>query len=368
MSDGLTVATIALQGAAVGVSTELVIRCLLGKRGKVVPRVRTAKSIMGLTMALKTSLFLSFHTSQGRACQVTGRLSDLLYHISITAGTFVLLARVQSILPENWQRKAYAFHAFLVAFRFAMGVVDTGLVTIENYPNGSCEYFDRDFWGPVYTLFDTILDFYVTIVITYILVSHINSFAAHNIKINKRIYTSVIYHNVIRTTCLTAVNLISAIFIIIKSKSRNLMILWPIINIFFVVLVGYDSDVTKAIRQLRERMHLAPSRVPSFLNQNHTTSNNTMVQQQQPNSIHQFVKQPVTAMTMTDIPIANFSLNSIPASLCGSTEEDLSDGNNNNNNKPTYCHHQEDVEKNIISTSKHINSRVSSFNTDQTRL
>lgn len=31
------------------------------------------------------------------------------------------------------------------------------------------------------------------------------------------------------------------------------MLLWPIINIFFVILVGYDSDVTKAIRELRQK-------------------------------------------------------------------------------------------------------------------
>jgi hypothetical protein len=127
------------------------------------------------------------------------------------------------------------------------------------------------------------------------------------------------------------------------------MVLWPIINIVFVVLVGYDSDVTKAIRQLRERLHLAPSRVPSFLNQNHATSNNTMVQQ----PTNQFLKPP---MAMTDIPA--FSLNSMPTSL----DEDSSDSNT----KPAFCHH-EDVEKNI-STSKPIGSRVSSFNTDQTRL
>lgn len=31
------------------------------------------------------------------------------------------------------------------------------------------------------------------------------------------------------------------------------MLLWPIINIFFVILVGYDSDVTKSIRKLRQK-------------------------------------------------------------------------------------------------------------------
>lgn len=32
-----------------------------------------------------------------------------------------------------------------------------------------------------------------------------------------------------------------------------IMVLWPIINIFFVILVGYDSDVAKAIRKLQQR-------------------------------------------------------------------------------------------------------------------
>lgn len=31
------------------------------------------------------------------------------------------------------------------------------------------------------------------------------------------------------------------------------MLLWPIINIAFVILVGYDSDVTKSIRRLRQK-------------------------------------------------------------------------------------------------------------------
>lgn len=31
------------------------------------------------------------------------------------------------------------------------------------------------------------------------------------------------------------------------------MLLWPIINIFFVILVGYDSDLTKTIRKLQQK-------------------------------------------------------------------------------------------------------------------
>jgi hypothetical protein len=38
-----------------------------------------------------------------------------------------------------------------------------------------------------------------------------------------------------------------------KNSNEAIMLVWPIINIFFVCLVGYDSDVTKAIRKIRQR-------------------------------------------------------------------------------------------------------------------
>ncbi|KAI8875718.1 hypothetical protein K501DRAFT_159186, partial [Backusella circina FSU 941] len=57
----LSVATIALQGAAVGVSAELAIRTLNNKSDKMSPQVRLGKFIMGLTMAIKSTVFLSFH-------------------------------------------------------------------------------------------------------------------------------------------------------------------------------------------------------------------------------------------------------------------------------------------------------------------
>ncbi|KAI9354395.1 hypothetical protein BD770DRAFT_324830 [Pilaira anomala] len=171
----------------------------------------------------------------------------------MTAGTHVLVARVQSIVPVNWKRKSLVLHSFFTVLRCIIGVIDVGLIHIENYPDGSCKYIDEEFWGPVYTLYDTFIDVYVTVVISCVLITHIRSLVADRMKVNKNLYTSVIYHNVFRTVCLTIVNLISAIFIIMQGQEYVIMLLWPIINIFFVVLVGYDSDVTKSIRKLRQK-------------------------------------------------------------------------------------------------------------------
>ncbi|KAI8639175.1 hypothetical protein BD408DRAFT_350460 [Parasitella parasitica] len=183
----------------------------------------------------------------------------------MTAGTQVLVTRVQSIVPINWRKRSLVFHTLITVLRLFVGIVDVALIHISNYPNGTCEYTDEEFWGPVYTLYDTLIDLYVTIVISGILISHIRSLLSDKMKVNKLLYTSVISHNVIRTICLTIVNLISAIFIIMKNQADVIMLLWPIINIFFVTLVGYDSDVTKAIRQLRQKRWRSLSNVTSTI-------------------------------------------------------------------------------------------------------
>lgn len=141
-------------------------------------------------------------------------MADLFYHFAMAAGTHVLVSRVQSIVPVDWRRRALIFHSMITAFRLIIGVVDVALINVGNYENGTCEYTDQEYWGPVYTLFDTCIDLYVTIMISAILISHIRSLVSDRMKINKNLYTSVIYHNVIRTVSLTIVNLISAIFII----------------------------------------------------------------------------------------------------------------------------------------------------------
>lgn len=63
----------------------------------------------------------------------------------MTAGTHVLVARVQSIVPVNWKRKSLVLHSFFTVLRCIIGVIDVGLIHIENYPDGSCKYIDEEF-------------------------------------------------------------------------------------------------------------------------------------------------------------------------------------------------------------------------------
>lgn len=60
MSTPVVVATMALQGAATGVSCELAVRSLFRKKDKNT-NIKVAKFILGLCMAIKSIVFLSFH-------------------------------------------------------------------------------------------------------------------------------------------------------------------------------------------------------------------------------------------------------------------------------------------------------------------
>ncbi|KAI8875719.1 hypothetical protein K501DRAFT_202014 [Backusella circina FSU 941] len=177
-------------------------------------------------------------------------------------------------MPIFWQHRTNILHNVIIIVRIIVGIVDTALIHIGTFDDGSCKYTDEEFWGPVYTLYDTLIDLYVTIMITCILVSHIRALVAERMKINNVVYTSVIYNNVIRTVCLTIVNLISAIFIILQNQGIYIMLLWPIINIFFVILVGYDSDVTKAIRDLRQKRWRSLSVMTSTIDLTRLSNNN----------------------------------------------------------------------------------------------
>lgn len=63
----------------------------------------------------------------------------------MTAGTHVLVTRVQSIVPVDWKRKSHIFHSTLTVVRCIFGLVDVGLINIENYPNGTCKYTDQEY-------------------------------------------------------------------------------------------------------------------------------------------------------------------------------------------------------------------------------
>lgn len=83
----------------------------------------------------------------------------------------------------------------------------------------------------MYTLYDTLIDLYVTIMISVILISHIRALLSDRMKVNTVLYTSVICQNVLRTVVLTIVNLISAICIITVMSQYLFILYFCILNL-----------------------------------------------------------------------------------------------------------------------------------------
>ncbi|RCH99239.1 hypothetical protein CU098_010439 [Rhizopus stolonifer] len=243
---GIDILTMGIQGAAVYVGGELAMRSIVPRKNSI-PIIRFFKFILGFGIAVKSALFLTFHASMGDICPIVGRVADALYHSAMTAGTAVMLMRVHAIIPIQWKKCALIAHTMVVIIRFIIGIVDVVVVTITNHDTNTCKYKNAKYWGPVYTLYDTTLDIYVTAIISAILVSHIRSLTFGDMRTSITLYTSVIYNNIIRTVLLTIVNIISAAFIFTYT-----MIIWPVTNIGFVLLIGYDSDITKTIQKLRQ--------------------------------------------------------------------------------------------------------------------
>ncbi|CAO3590038.1 unnamed protein product [Absidia cylindrospora] len=202
---------------------------------------------------MKTAFFLSFYTNQGPSCYVTARFADIFYHFGMVAGDYVLLSRVHAVVPLPWKTASkYSFVVFLL-LRFSIGVVDVALLNVAYDSHGMCIFIDNYYTGPFYTFLDLFIDMYVTVMITYVLVTHIRRLEIAHLPVNISVYIAVVTHNVIRTMMLTVVNLISGIFLIMEMSSELIMLIWPIINLFVVLLIGYDSDVTKTIVQLKEQ-------------------------------------------------------------------------------------------------------------------
>ncbi|KAG0765217.1 hypothetical protein G6F60_004995 [Rhizopus arrhizus] len=248
----VSIITMAIQGASAYAGAELAIRSLFPKKNNIL-FITMCKFVLGFSMAIKTAIFLAFHASLGEVtCEIIGRIADFFYHLAMAAGTAVMLSRVQAITPIQWKKTAAALHILLVILRFAIGIVDIVVVTITVHDTNTCKYKNAKYWGPVYTLYDTSIDIYVTCIISAILIMHIRSLTFGDMRISITLYTSVIYNNVIRTFLLTIVNIISAAFIFTSNGNKYTMIVWPVTNIGFILLVGYDSDVTKTIQKLRQ--------------------------------------------------------------------------------------------------------------------
>ncbi|ORX47220.1 hypothetical protein DM01DRAFT_249496, partial [Hesseltinella vesiculosa] len=142
----------------------------------------------------------------------------------------------------------------LVVLRVVIGIVDTVYLNVSvDSPTGMCIYEDNYYTGPVYTFMDLLIDLYVTATVTYILISHIKQLERAHVPVDTRLYIAIVSQNAIRTTLLSIVNLMSAVFLLLKLDTDAIMLIWPVINVFVILLIGYDSDICRTIRHLQEK-------------------------------------------------------------------------------------------------------------------
>ncbi|KAF1802340.1 hypothetical protein FB192DRAFT_1280001, partial [Mucor lusitanicus] len=145
--------------------------------------------------------------------------------------------------------------------------------------------------GVAYTLFDTAIDFYVSSMITFILVTHIRRLHADRVGGNVNLYKSVVISNAIRTILLTLVNLVCTVYYLVVMYTANdnptmVLIVWPISNMFLIALVGYDTDITKSINHCKRLFSITLTNDSIYIpkdehqtkldHSNHTASASTM--------------------------------------------------------------------------------------------
>ncbi|KAI9024388.1 hypothetical protein CLU79DRAFT_700332 [Phycomyces nitens] len=171
----------------------------------------------------------------------------------MVAGAIILLSRVQTVSPENWKQWTRYLGIFFILFRAAVGITDCVLVKISKTDYNVCVYVDETVWGSLYTFLDTTIDLYTTLMISTILITHIRRIHSIHAPANSSIYFAVLFHNVGRTFLLTIANLISAIFILSQINTDLIICLWTTTNFLFILLVGFDTDITRSIRVLQKK-------------------------------------------------------------------------------------------------------------------
>ncbi|KAI9264053.1 hypothetical protein BDA99DRAFT_508253 [Phascolomyces articulosus] len=241
---------IAFYTIVVAFSAELFYRCLAGKIDKNNRLIRFFKGLMAMFFFIKAIIFMTFNTAIFINCNPSVRTADLCYQLAVTAGVCVLLIRLKAVLPVGIRSHMSSFHIGIVFFRLAIGIIDVILIDFDAPDPSLCIYLESSAWGPVYTFYDTAIDLYVTLMIAFFLSKHIYRLHRTGTQGNISTYIGIVVQNIIRTTILTVVNLISAVFIIQKITSYGIVVLWPVVNVLFVLLIGYDADLAQAMRHL----------------------------------------------------------------------------------------------------------------------
>ncbi|KAI8086402.1 uncharacterized protein BX664DRAFT_335704 [Halteromyces radiatus] len=220
--------------------------------------IRILKGVMTFFMLVKTSLFIAMAAPNGANCRALGLSADIFYHTSMVAGAGVLFKRIEAVISFQYKSQIRILHYLIMATRFIVGMVDVGLVHVSPSTSGSCDYLDMHVIGIIYTTLDTAIDFYATCIICLVLTRHMRKLNKEGlIAVNAQQYFAIVIYNCTRTTLLTIVNLIAAIGIASNLGNRYFIplvsTLWPITNLLFVSLIGYDTDLTEVIRNMQNR-------------------------------------------------------------------------------------------------------------------
>ncbi|CAO3654484.1 unnamed protein product [Mucor fragilis] len=250
----LQLAHLVLEGAVMSLCSELIIKTLFFPSNQKSWLVRGLKVIMAVAMIVKSSIFAAFSSSSlMHHCRVAGRIADIFYHISCLSAISILLLRAKVVIPSHHQMLFNIIHVLILVARAVVGILDIIYSHIwSDVAIGVCRYKDKHEIAVVYTLLDTVIDFYVSIVITVILITHIKRLHANHVGGNVNLYTSVVISNAIRTIVLSVVNLVCTVYYLIANDNPTMvLIVWPVSNIFLIALVGYDTDITISINHCK---------------------------------------------------------------------------------------------------------------------
>lgn len=155
----------------------------------------------------------------------------------------VLLLRIRAVLPFGWNSYIKSLHVVLVGMRIIIGAVDVVLLERAVLPSGACQFQENKAvsnsvwvdlgyifigsginvlkWGPVYTVYDTLVDLYVTIAIGITLYRHVKRIRTSlDDEQASGSYYAIIMQNVIRTTVLFVSNL-ATVILMLKVTSNN---------------------------------------------------------------------------------------------------------------------------------------------------
>ncbi|KAI9471998.1 MAG: hypothetical protein EXX96DRAFT_653175 [Benjaminiella poitrasii] len=242
-----------LEGVTSALAIELFIRVVFICQQQQ-NQIRSLKIIMAVSMTIKSILFSFYVNSSG--CGVTERVADAFYHVSCIAGFIILALRVEAVVPIQHQATFRILHIVLIGIRFVSSVLD--VIYLRTWIDASCNCCQFEVTrelGSFYAIYDALFDIYVSVIITFILYRHIRKICTEGVQGNFNLYISVIVANVIRTIILSLISIGCAIYYLTNIRNPVLiLIIWPVTNMFFIILIGYDTNITQAIKNMRDHI------------------------------------------------------------------------------------------------------------------